>query len=109
MADYPSLPTAYGSDPEALNRLDIDRAEDGTARARALYTTDKRRWKIVHPLLTQAQKLSLDDHYAAHRTAVFDYACPVSGQTYAVLYARAPAYERIPGGWTTAKVEIEEA
>lgn len=109
MAAYPTLPTAYGSDPDVLSKLEIDRAEDGTGRARALHSTDKRKWKMEHPLLTGAQKVALDAHYSAERLNTFDYACPATNTTYSVLYARAPAYKIQPGGWYTATVELEQA
>lgn len=108
MAAYPTLPTTYGSDPEAVTKLAIDRAEDGTGRARALHSTDKRRWQVKHPLLTSAQKTTLDAHYSANRLNAFDYACPAAGATFSVLYAQAPRYEIQPGGWYTATVDLEQ-
>lgn len=109
MAAYPTLPTASGSDPEPLSKLAIDRAEDGSGRARALHSAEKRRWTLKHPYLTGGQKATLDAHYAAHRLAPFDYACPAAGATFSVLYTGAPKYEVQPGGHYVVTVDLEEA
>ena len=104
---YPDLPTAYGSDPDQLAMIKIDRADDGSARARAL-GSDKVRFKLEHPRLSSADKATLDAYYAANRLLEFDYVSKADGNTYTCMFAKAPRYEVHPGSRWTATVDLEE-
>lgn len=108
MANYPDLPTAYGSDPDPLAMLKVDRAEDGSARARAL-GGDKMRFKLEHPRLSSADKATLDAFYAANRLIEFTHTSKANGNTYTCIFGKAPRWEIHPGARYTATVEIEEA
>lgn len=108
MATYPTLPTGYGADPAPINAIDIDRAEDGTARARSFYATDKFKISIDHPDLTAAQKAVLDAFYSTNRLLAFDYVSVNSGLTYSCLFTRAPAYTYIVAGHWSARVDVEQ-
>lgn len=107
MATYPTLPTSPGSDPEPINKIDIDRAEDGTARGRA-YGSDKHRMQLEHPWLTAAEKATLAAFYSANRLLPFDYVSPCDGVSRAMLFSKPIAYRREVGQYWTAKVEAEE-
>lgn len=107
MATYPTLATAYGSDPQPLAQIKVDRAEDGSARGRSL-GNDKTRFKIEHPRLSSSDKATLDAFYSANRLLEITYVSPADGNTYTCLFARAPAWERHPGSFWTATVELEE-
>lgn len=107
MAAYPDLPTDYGSDPEPLDQAKIDRAEDGTARARSL-GADKVKFKLKHPRLSASDKSTLDAFYAANRLLEVAYTCKTDSAAYTCIFAAAPRYERHPGSFWTATVELEQ-
>lgn len=107
MATYPTLPTRAGGDPQPIGGIEIDRAEDGTARGRSFYSSDKAKFSLEHPWLTAAQKTTLDNFYSANRLLAFDYASGMSGATHSCLFSRPPAYIYQRGGYWTAKVEME--
>lgn len=107
MAVYPALPTSYGSDPDPLVKLHIDRAEDGTARVRST-SNDKVRIKIKHEFLTVSNKQALDIFYAANRLLAFSYTSPADGLTRNCLFTQAPQYKVVPGGYWEAEILVEE-
>jgi hypothetical protein len=109
MATYPTLPTRAGGDPLPINGLEIDRAEDGTARGRSFHDSDKVRFSLEHPFLTSTQKAMLAAFYTTNRLIEFDYVSISSGSTYGCLFSKPPAYIYQPGDFWTAKVEMEEA
>lgn len=108
MATYPVLPTSYGSDPKPINSLAIDRAEDGTGRARSFYSTNKVTIPVKHPRLSTADKATLDAFYAANRLLPFDYVSLADGATRSCVFAAPPAYTRLPGAFHDAAVEMEQ-
>jgi hypothetical protein len=108
MATYPDLPTARGSDPEPINTLDIDRAEDGTGRGRSYYAADKVKITVEHPLITAAQKTTLAAFYTSNRLVTFTYLSPSDSVSRTMLFAAPPAYVNRPGGRFDATVEMEE-
>lgn len=107
MAVYPTLPTSYGSDPDPLVKLHIDRAEDGTARVRST-SNDKVRIKIQHGFLDAADKATLGAFYVANRLLAFSYTSPADGLTRNCLFTQAPQYKVVPGGYWEAEVLVEE-
>lgn len=109
MATYPTLATRYGSDPEPLISIEIDRAEDGTARGRALLSADKVKITVEHPYLDATDKATLAAFYAANRLLSFDYTSPTDGVARVMLFAAPIRYERTPGNRWTARVAMEEA
>lgn len=108
MATYPVLKTAYKSDPAPLDKIQIDRAEDGTGRGRSFYASSKVAIKPMHPFMTAAERTTLDAFYAVNRLLEFNYACPASGITYVAMFAKPPVYEILPGGWFNGKTEMEQ-
>lgn len=108
MATYPDLPTRRGSDPEPITKLDIDRAEDGTARARSYHAADKSQISVEHPFLDTTDKATLDDFYTANRLLAFDYESPSDGVTRAMLFVSPIRYRAEPGNRFTATVEMVE-
>lgn len=107
MATYPTLPTSYGSDPAPANSLVIDRAEDGTGRARS-FGADKAKYKVVHPWLSAADKSALDAFYAANRLLAFNYTSPADDTLRSCLFAGPVAWKREPGSRWTATVGMEQ-
>jgi len=105
---YPVLPTSFKSDPSPIKSLEIDRAEDGTARVRSFFAADKSQIKIDHPWLSVAQKSTLDAFYAANRLLSFDYLSPTDNITRECVFAAPPKYERKYGEFWSAEVQLEE-
>jgi len=108
MATYPTLPTKSGSDPKPATGPDIDRAEDGTARARS-YGLDKVDIPLNHPFMTAAQKTTLANFYNANRLIKFDYVSLSDGVTYSCLFADPITWQRDSAGRHTAVVKLVEA
>jgi hypothetical protein len=108
MAAYPTLPTSYQSDPKPIKSLTIDRAEDGTARVRSYFASDKVTFSIKHETLSSSQKATLDAFYAANRLLTFDYTSPADSVTRTCVFASPIAYTRQPGDYWDATVEMEQ-
>ena len=109
MATYPTFVTAPGSDLEPIQSVEIDRAEDGTARGRSYYTSDKHIGKVVHPWMTAAEKATLDAFYTTNRLLAFDYTSLGDNVSRSMLFAGAPKYKREVGEFWTATVPMEQA
>lgn len=107
MANYPTLDTAYGSDPEPIGKPAIDRAEDGTARVRN-YASDKVRIKLAHPWLNATDKATLDAFYAANQLLEITYVSPSDSVSRTCVFAAAPSYKREVGSFWTATVMLEQ-
>ena len=109
MAAYPTMPTRVGADPEPINQIEIDRAEDGTGYGRSFFSSDKMRFSLEHPGLSATQKAELEAFYSTNRLLDFDYASPSSGDTHTCIFVKKPQFERGQGGlFYTAHVQIEE-
>lgn len=104
---YPTLDTDYGSDPDNATQLSIDRAEDGTARARS-YGGDKVRFKLVHGGMDATDKSTLDTFYSTNRLLPITYVSPADGVSRTCIFAARPEYKREPGSYWTATVLLEE-
>ena len=107
MASYPDLMTDYGVDADPIDMISIDRAEDGSARGRA-YGDDKASFTVTHPRLNSTDKSTLDTFYSTNRLLEFTYTSKHDGASYTCIFRRAPKYERHPGSYWTATVEIEQ-
>lgn len=108
MAAYPAdLPVCIGTTVKVESGIEIDRATNGAARGRSLYTSDKRTFTLVHSALDAAQRATLAAFYASNKTVEFDFS--FDGTTYACLFAAAPQPEWIGGGRAHLTVEIVEA
>jgi hypothetical protein len=64
-----------GLDSELLIEDDIrvDRAVDGTGRARVFYATPKAAWRVLHPAMTWTQVQELAAFYGSHRAVPFEF------------------------------------
>jgi len=107
MASYPDLMTGYGGDADPIDMVKIDRAEDGTARGRA-YGADKARFTVTHPRLNSTDKSTLATFYSTNRLLEFTFASKHDGVTYTCIFSKPPQYERHPGSYWTATVEMEQ-
>ena len=108
MADYPTLPTSYGSDPVPVRESRLaDRSDDGTLRVRS-FGADKHTVSIEHPWLTTAQKSTLDTFYSTNRLLEFTYTSPTDASVKTCVFLDAPKYKREYGDYWTARVEVGE-
>lgn len=107
MADYPTLQTSPGSDPRPITKPVIDRAEDGTGRVRHI-ATGKVSIPVKHHDLTAAQKSTLDNFYAANKLLTFAYLSPSDNVSRTCAFDAQPSYERLPGSYWNATVQLEE-
>ena len=105
---YPVLSTNYGSDPVPITKVNVDRAEDGTGRARS-YTADKVRFTLVHEHLSSGDKTTLDAYYSTNRLLSFDYVSIADSVTRTCIFAAPIKHKREFGDFWTATVELEEA
>jgi len=95
---YPSIACSYESKASVDAGLQIDRADDGSVRARRFYAADTAGFELVHDLVTAAQRDQILAHYAAHRAVTFAFTWPGNGVTYnAMLYAAAPQVQPLAG------------
>jgi hypothetical protein len=106
MAAYPTLPISLGSKASPEAGIKIDRASNGAARGRRLYTADKRSFDILHAYLLPAQQTTLMDFYTANKDAEVDFT--FTGVTYTCIFADAPQPEHHSGQYISYRVRLEE-
>ena len=73
--------------------LEATRATNGLRKTRRLYSDEKTDFTLVH-VLTRAERDALAVHYAANRTAQFDFRWAGDGLTYTCVYADSPQFSR---------------
>lgn len=108
MAVYPDLPTKYAPAPKPLKSVSIDRSEDGTARLRNPYLSDKWTFSLLHPRLSAAEWAALKAFYLDNRSVTFSYVSKHDGQTYVCFFAAPPRPQLQPGGSYDVDVELEQ-
>lgn len=91
MASYPSFPQLLGSVETPRDDLTVDRAVNGTAKARAFYTARKRQFQVRH-LLTKAERDTLLAFYDANRlvSCLFTWTGDTTPTVYTCLFERPP-------------------
>ncbi len=111
MATYPTFThnPSRSSAEAVLDDVQIDRASNGTAKARVLYTVPKKAFTVVHQGLTALEKQTLMDFYATNRAAEIDFLWAADGVTYSVLFAAAPKPEIGPGLYWNVTVALEQS
>jgi len=68
----------------------VDIAEDGTVRARTLYTATVYDIRLIHSGITASQRNAIFSHYAANVGEEFSYTWPDGTRAHTVVYAQAP-------------------
>ena len=99
MSAYPTL--AHSDDSARVPRsgLQIDTAEDGTVRARSLYSEIVYEITAIHPYQSSTNRDLVTAHYAANYNGSFSYTWPDGSVAMTAVYAEAPRVEWTPGGW----------
>lgn len=111
MATYPTFTDApsRSSKERWLDDLQVDRATNGTPKVRALYTTPKRAFTVVHEFVSAAEKATLEAFYLANRLLTISFVWAADGQTYTCNFAAPPQPEVAPGGRWNITVELIQA
>jgi hypothetical protein len=71
----------------------MDVGADGLSRIRKLHADRIATFNITHPGLSATDKTTLESHYSANATLVFNYTSPLDGVTYSVSYASRPHWK----------------
>ena len=104
---YPSILYSYESSEDQFDDLAVDRASNGAARVRAFYTGRKRRFTLVHELLSSTDRDTLTNYYDANRLLSFSMTW-ADGATYTCIFAAAPKLVPLPGGYWTVTMSLEQ-
>lgn len=99
MATYPTFTHAPSQESaEALiDDLMVDRASNGTPRVRALFTTPKKAFSVVHQGASAAEKATLEAFYTTNRLLSITFVWAGDGVTYTCKFAAPPRYQVAPG------------
>lgn len=97
MAAYPSFTQLLGSTEEGVDDVTLDRAVDGSVKARGFYTARKRRFKLRH-FLTSSERATLQTFYDTNRLLTVTLTWVPDGQTYTCLFQGPPSWDFSPGG-----------
>lgn len=109
MPTYPTLRTEYGSSKSTNVDRVVDRATNGSARARIFFTSTKASFSLKHNAITSAEKVTFETFHLTNLSAVFSYTFPGDGLTYTCLFASEPTYTPVPGNRWDISVELIES
>lgn len=106
MANYPTLITKYSKHHEPIGKVVIDRAEDGTARARS-FSNLKYGYEFSHPMINNTDKLALEAFYVANRLLPFSYTSLLDAVVGDYLFSEI-RFVWNPGSLWIVNVKIEQ-
>ena len=111
MATYPTFADtpSRNSRERLLDDLQVDRATNGTPKVRALYTTPKKAFTVVHEQASAAEKATLDAFYSANRLLPITFVWAADGLTYTCLFASPPVPELAAALRWTITVDLIQA
>lgn len=92
MATYPAYRQHVTSVARKVDDIQIDRAGNGTARARAFFTVPKYVFEVIHPALTEAERAAIEAFYLANRLLPVDFASDFTGATHVCLMDGPPEF-----------------
>ena len=107
MATYPSFGQLVGSTAEWVDDLQIDRAVNGSVKARAFYTAKKRRFVLQH-LLNKADVGTLQTFYDTYRLVANTMTWAGDSVAYTVLFDGPPSVKPIGGPYSKVEVRLVE-
>lgn len=108
MAAYPTFTQHVSTQPRRIDDVQIDRAGNGSARARAFYGATKYEFDVIHAALTAAQRATLDSFYTANRLLAVDFASDYTGATHSCLMAGAPEFTPLGANLYRAHIKLVE-
>lgn len=92
MATYPTFDQLATSTEEFVDDLVLDRATNGSVKARAFYSARKRSWKVRH-LLNATDLGTLLTFYDTYRLAANSFTWHRDDTAYTFLFDGPPQYE----------------
>lgn len=99
MADFPAIPISITSERAEDDGRTLWRAASG--RRRVIAPRERPQADItVRALVTQAQALAVEQHYADQGTAPFAFTHPLDGEVYRCVYAAVPPLRAYPAKFT---------
>lgn len=104
---YPTAGIQWGAKETIGADRQIDRASNGTVRARMFYSTPKRTFDFVHQI-DSADLATFKSFYATNLTTSFAFLWAGDGQTYTCIFATEPVYTPQAVGWTTVNVTLAQ-
>lgn len=105
---YPNYRQTNESRMTVLDDIQTDRSSNGGLRGRSFYTTIKRRFEVVHPIMEATDSDALMAYYLANRTLSFDFTWHKDGVTRTCWFGAAPKFDVVAGGYLKPTVYIEE-
>lgn len=97
MAAYPSFGQLLASTEEGVDDVTLDRAVDGSVKARGFYTARKRRFRLRH-FVTSSERATLQTFYDTNRLLTVTLTWVPDGQAYTCLFQGPPSWDFSPGG-----------
>lgn len=104
---YPTKGIQYGANESLSADRQIDRASNGTARARMFYASPKRTFDFTHQV-DNADLATFKAFYAANLTASFAFLWAGDGVSYTCIFAAEPVYTPLGVDWNTVKVTLAQ-
>lgn len=81
---------------------------NGSARARAFYTSPKYDFEVVHAALNATQRDALNAFYLANRLLTVDFASGQTGLTHSVIMDGPPEFMPLGAGLYAARIKLIE-
>jgi hypothetical protein len=106
MAAYPTVSTSVESTRAPLDGLQADLADDGTPRARTLFSAITYDFDLVHKGLASADRDSILSHYASELGNTFSYVWPDGSISHNCHYLAAPVVAASAGGSYDVRVKL---
>lgn len=108
MAAYPSFAQLEDSEEYILSGLIMERASNGAARGRSMYSGKKRGFVIKH-ILTAAEKATLETFYDTNIALTFDFVWAGDSVSRTCLFTPdSPKFIPLAGYLWRAEVPMEE-
>ena len=109
MSTYPSLGQSKNSTEERISGISVDRATNGSIRARSYFTSIKKVFSVEHSVITTAQKLALESFYDSNKNNSFDFLWVLDNTTYVCIFTEeALQFSIITNGYWDAKVSLAQ-
>ena len=108
MATYPSYQQHISSRAQLRDGVEIDRAGNGSARARSFWAAQKYEFDITHPSLTLAERDSLVAFHAANNFVAVDFVSEETRATHSCLFDGPPLFEPLGANMFRARVKLVE-
>lgn len=109
MASYPStLPIVVGYGVALEDGRRVDRATNGAARVRVLYTAAKRTFRIQHKAIDASELSTLLTFFSTNIAAEIAFADPIDSSSYTCVVSRPPQISPLGAGLFDVSLELEQ-